>query len=150
MGNDIPDTNGMYSSVEPNELTDGDLYNITATVYGEVGSLGEDAWEMAASTVFNRRGVREWKNKPVGQILNEGYYANQNANVPFTQAMSGKFANTNEETKFKKMMAMVQAMAKGTRKPVEGQFFFKKNEAKSLKKKLRKVGKVSEYDVYAY
>ena len=141
---------GLYSSLEKEQFTNGDLWNTAATIYGEVGSLDEDAWNMASSTVFNRRGVREWRNKPVGQILNEGYYANQNTNVPFKQAMSGKFDNKDDEGRFKRILAIVSGMQKGSIKLEDGQFFFKDGEALGLRKKLKKGRRVGDYTVYSY
>lgn len=138
-------------------LTNQDLYNIAAMVYGEMGSEDINHWQMAASAFFNRLGQREWASLSPMEVLESGFYAVSNKNDPYTWAISKKFPNKQEEDRFKEIFALVNAMVRGKKEILPNQFFFTKKEINSLKRKkkfnfnqVEPVGKIGKYHLFKY
>jgi hypothetical protein len=107
---------------------------------------------MTGSTALNRLEA----NKPqefggsLPEVLQKGYYAVSQNSPMYQQAVSSKFPDKVSESKFKQALQISYGLINGTIPKVKGQFYFKKGEAKGLRKKLNSVGKTGKYDVYSY
>ena len=131
---------------------DNDVLALGAMIYGENGGENYDTMVMTGSSALNRLEANrpEEFGATLPEVLQKGYYAVSQNSPMFQQAMSGKFPDEKSELAFKKAMQVSYGLIEGTIPRTKGQFFFKKGEAKSLRKKLKSVGKTGKYDVYSY
>ena len=144
----------------PMDYTDADLVALTNGIYGEAAASDSEVMTMVGSTVLNRIDA----NKPeefgssVPEVLQKGYYAVSNPNVPYQQAITQKFPDKLSENKYKQAMAIASGLIKGTIERQPGHFYFTKKEIRKLKKRkkgfnfkaVNEVGNVGDYSVYGY
>ena len=125
---------------------------LASMIYGENASEDYDTMVMTGSTALNRLEANrpEEFGADLPEVLQKGYYAVSQNSPMHQQAVSGKFPDEKSELKFKQALQIAYGLQKGTIPRVKGQFFFKKGEAKGLRKKLKFINKVGIYDVYAY
>jgi len=139
--------------------TNQDIIDLANTIYGEMASQDYDHMVMTGSTALNR--LQAERPDEFGQnlqdVLQNGYYAVSNPNVPYKQATEQSFPDKLSESKYKQAIAVSSGLLKGTIQPTQGQFYFTKEEATKLKrsrkfnfKALKETGKVGEYTVYSY
>ena len=143
--------------------SDADIAQLAAVIYGEGASTGEDVMSMIGSTVLNR--LESGRVKEFGGTLEEvinypnAYYAAQDENVPYKEALAGKFPNETAENAYKRAYATASGLYKGTIDRHKAMFFFTPPEETKLRKKGRKVfdfkqvkeqGVVGDYNTYSY
>lgn len=132
---------------------------LAAMISGESISEDYDTMHMVGSSAINRANA----NRPdefgssLPEILQKGYYAVQNQNTPYTQAVTQSFPDKKSEDKYKQALAIASGLYKGTIKPREGMFYFTDDEIKKLKRKksfnfkaVKEHGKVGKYTVFSY
>jgi len=139
---------------------DNNLLQLAALINGEAADQPYDVKLMVGSTVINR--LNAGKAKEFGASLPDvalkGYYAAQNPNEPYKQALTQQFPDKISEDAFKQSLAIASALIKGTVKPQAGQFYFTEDEEGKLRKNkkafnfkaVKSVGKVGKYNVYEY
>jgi len=138
-----------------------DITLLANIIYGEAADQKQDVMEMVGSTVLNRVSANRANEFGVSieEVGQKGYYAVKNQNEPYKQAVSGKFKDEVAEEAYKKAYAVASGLYKGTIELRKGQFFFKPDEEKKLRKAGKKVfdfkqvkeeGIVGEYNVYGY
>ena len=137
-----------------------DLSDLANIIYGEAANQDEKVMKMVGSTVLNRQksGRTEEFGGTIAEIGQKGYYAVKNPNQPYKEALSQKFGNEEAEHKYKKAVAIAGGLLKGTIEPDKGEFFFKPDEEKKLRKTpkvfnfkmVKNVGKQGDYNVYGY
>jgi len=139
------------------------VQNLAGLIYGEAASEDYDTMKMVGSTVINR--LLSKRNNEfghgLGEIMNKenAYYAVQNQNEPYRQAMTKNFPDEGSANKYKRALAIASGLVQGTISPSKGQFYFKKDEIKKLKKKgkkafnfkaVKEVDSVGDYQVFGY
>jgi hypothetical protein len=132
---------------------DANILALANTIYGEGASSDYDTKVMIGSSMINR--YKSGRTKEFGatlpQIAQKGYYAVSNPNVPYKQALSGKFPDDASANAYKQSMAIASGLIKGTIKPVEGQFYFTDKEKPKMNwKLLKEVGRTGKYKVWSY
>ena len=119
-------------------LPDNMVKMIASAGYGENRGQGEGAMMHTISSVYNRFGQREWANKSVPEVLQDGFYAVKDAasgkNSGFSDAMNGKFKSEADENEYKKWFVKTAAINRGTIEPTDTQFYFKQPEINRLVK----------------
>lgn len=103
-------------------MPDADVVANAAMIYGEGASEDFETMHMMGSTPYNRM-----KDNPhrygftIQDVLLKPnqYYAVQNKNEPFMQAIQGKFPNEKAETKWKQAMQIAYGLKKW-QQPVKG------------------------------
>ena len=133
------------------DLTQDDIAAIARMAYGENAGEDNDTVKMTIQTPINR--LRSGRSKEFGgdipSILKKGYYAVSKNSPLYQQAASGKFPDIKSKARMAEIQKLTEAVV-GDKDYGNAQFFFKPNEAMSLKKKLKSQGKVGKYDVYSY
>ena len=121
-------------------------------IYGENASEDYDTMVMTGSSALNRLEAERPQEfgATLPEVLQKGYYAVSKNSPMYQQAVSGQFPDEKSEQKFKQALQISYGLQKGTIERREGEFFFKKGEAKGLRKKLNFIEKVGQYDVYGY
>lgn len=138
--------------INKGESMDAETLAMACGIYGENASEDYDTLVMTGSTMLNRLDADrpEEFGSNLGEVLQKGYYAVSDNTPLYQQAVTGKFPDKVSENKFKQILQISYGLRKGTIPRVEGQFYFKKGEAKELRKKLKFIKKVGIYDVYGY
>lgn len=142
------------------------VHKVASMVYGEVGSLGKGKnrrwsgkkhWDMALGSFVNSIDYGEWKNMTPDEILNERFYAVQNKNDPYMEAMSGNFHSDEAEDQFKDIYARTSAALQGNIDLPDTQFFYTPDEVEELVDTgghdfslTPQTGKVGKYRTYKY
>jgi spore germination cell wall hydrolase CwlJ-like protein len=133
-------------------MADDTVVQLANLIYGENGGEDYDTMVMTGSTALNR--LEAGREKEFGatlpEVMERGYYAVSQNSPMYQQARSGKFRDELSERKYKQAMQIAYGLTTGSIERRKGQFFFKKGEAKSLRKKLNFIEKVGKYDVYSY
>lgn len=142
-------------------MDNSDIISLANMIHGEGASSDYDTKVMIGSTAINRMNA----NRPqefgytMPEVLQKGYYAVSNPNIPYKEAIAQKFTDDKSETEYKKSLAIASGLVKGTIKPKDGMFYFTKKEIAKLKKQGKKVfnfnvvkdvGDVGDYSVYSY
>ena len=133
-------------------MPDRDTIDLANMIYGENASEDYDTMVMTGSSALNRLEAERPDEFGVTlpEVLQKGYTAvNQNSPM-YQQAVSGKFPDEKSELAYKRALQISYGLLNDTISRVGGQFFFKKGEAKNLRKKLKFINKVGIYDVYSY
>ncbi len=152
---------GLQPAAQAGSPADQDLINLTNALYGEVASEDRDTMIMVGSTMLNRLEA----NRPnefgstVPEVLQKGYYAVSNPNVPYRQAITRNFPDKNSENKYKQALAVMSGLKKGTIDRREGHFYFTDAEIKKMKRRKKKTfnfklveprGEAGQYKVFGY
>lgn len=118
------------------QLPEQEVKMIAAAAYGENRGQGDDAALHTISSVYNRIGRNEWRNKTVPEILQNGYYAvsDTSTNTGYTDALTGKFKNKDDENEYKRIYAKTAAINRGSIEPTDSQFYFNQSEINKLSK----------------
>jgi len=137
-----------------------DIINIANAIYGEAANQPADIMKMVGSTIVNRAlsGRHQEFGASFPEIIQKGYYAASNPNVPYKQALAQKFPDSKSENQYKQALQIASGLVKGTIKPDEGLFYFTDKEINKLKKnpkafnfkKVKEVGKSGGYRVFKY
>jgi hypothetical protein len=133
---------------------------IADAVFGEGANQPIEVRKMIASTIINR--LNSSRKKEFGEtpeeVLNRGFYAVSNPNVPYKQASAQKFPDKKSENIYKETLQLVSGMLKGKISPDKGEFYFTNKEIVNLKKnpkrfdfaKVKHQGKSGDYQVFSY
>lgn len=126
---------------------------LAALIFGESANQPFEVMHRVGSTVLNR--MRQRPREFGGSIKDviyhkNAYYAAQDGNKPFQQAMSLDFKDSLSREKYDVARVIARGLLSGALPALEGQFFFKDNEAKALRSKLRKVSAEGPYSFYSY
>ena len=142
----------MLITSEGGGEVDENVKQIADIIYGENGSEDYDTMVMTGSSVLNRFLMTrdEEFGTSIPEVGQKGYYAVSNNTPMYQQAVSGKFPDEKSELAYKRATQVAYGLYKGTIEKHPAQFFFKKGEAKGLRKKLKSTGKVGIYDTYSY
>lgn len=132
-------------------------------IYGEGASTDLATMTMIGSTAINRvnSGRLQEFGEGLGGVLTQpnAYYAVQDNSPMYQQAVSGKFPDKTSENSYKRAMQVASGLIKGTIEPTKGEFYFKPEEVRKLKRKGSKVfnfknvkrhDDVGGYEVYGY
>lgn len=141
----------------PDLVKDEQALRLGNMIFGEVGGVkGEDAARMVGSTAINRLDSKRDKEFGIDmdEVLQKGYYAVKDKDPlnknPWLRATTTNLSGM-EANKYSKVLDVAHNLFNRIEKPsTSAEFYFKENEAKSLKKKLRKVGSEGEYGLYSY
>lgn len=132
-------------------LSNDDIKALAQMAYAENGGEDDDTVKMTVQTALNR--LNSGRTKEFGatmpDVLKKGYYAVSKNSPLHEQAVSGKFPDLQSKARFAQVHKLTQAIV-GDEDYGDGMFYFKPDEAKSLKKNLRKTGNVGKYEVYSY
>jgi len=136
------------------------VIDLANTIYGEAANQDYDTMLMVGSTVINRLNAQRPQEFGVDMpdVLQKGYFAVSNPNIPYKQALEHKFPDKQSEDKYKQALAIASGLVRGTLKPQEGQFYFtdkevnkfKRNPKKFNLKAVKEVGRVGDYRVFSY
>jgi hypothetical protein len=132
---------------------DADLIALAAMINGEGASADFDTKVMMGSTAINRLKAQRLEEfgGTLPEVTQKGYYAVKNQNIPYQQAITGKFPDKKAENAWKQSLAIASGLIKGTIPVVEGQFFFKSKEKPKMNwKLLKEVGNTGGYKVFSY
>jgi spore germination cell wall hydrolase CwlJ-like protein len=142
------------------DYTNQDVVQLANIIFGEAANQPYEVMHMVGSSVLNRKLANKEKEfgLTIGDIGQKGYYAVINRNEPYTQARTGKFKDDISKNAYKKAFAIASGLVKGTIEPRKGQFFFKEDEIKKLKKNPKKfnfkavkeVDSSGDYRVFSY
>jgi spore germination cell wall hydrolase CwlJ-like protein len=137
-----------------------DVRDLANVIYGEAANQPPEVMKMVGSTVVNRRAAGRGKEfgETLPEIINKGYYAASNPNVPYRQAMMQQFPDEESINKYKQAISIAAGLLRGTIEPDKGQFYFTGKEIKKLKKTpkrfnfnaVKEVGRVGDYIVFSY
>jgi len=138
----------------------GDITDLANTIYGEGASTDYNTMKMIGSSIINR--VSSGRAKEFGssipEVAQKGYYAVSNPNVPYKQAIAGKFPDKASETAYKQALAVASGLIKGTIQPDKVHFYFTDKEINKLKKnpkrfdfkRVKPTGEVGQYKLFSY
>lgn len=137
-----------------------DLSDLAAVIYGEAANQDQKVMKMVGSTVINRlkSGKADEFGSTIPEIIQNGYYAAKNQNIPYKEALSQKFESPEGERKYKQAVSIASSLLRGTIEPDAGMFYFTPSEIKRLKKNpkafnfkmVKSVGSSGEYEVFDY
>jgi spore germination cell wall hydrolase CwlJ-like protein len=133
-------------------MPDADVVNIANLIYAENGSEDYDTMVMTGSSILNRVDANRPQEfgEDITDAMTKGYYAVSNNTPMFQQAAYQKFPDTKSEEAYKRALQVAYGLKNGTIERHKAQFFFKKGEATSLRKKLKPQGTVGKYQTYSY
>jgi hypothetical protein len=152
----------MKNKPRPDLAKEEMLQRFTSLVFGEAADQKIPVKKTVASTVINRLDSK--RDKEFGKnidkvIMNDRspYYASHTKETGkpserFMQAYRYKFDNDPKgAAAYEDSAEIAKNMFDRTEKPTtKAEFFFKPNEAKKLKKDLRRVGSSGPYGLYSY
>jgi hypothetical protein len=138
-------------------LSPADVLALQQMVYGEE-TQDTDTMKMIAQSALNR--LKSGKKKEFGgsipEITKKGYYAVSKQNTPYKQALSQKFPDITSKVAWGNAKKVVEAVV-GDKDYGDVMFYFKPDEEKKLKvekkfdfSKVRRTGKVGNYNLYSY
>lgn len=132
-----------------------DATMLTNAIYGESASEDYDTMVMVGSSALERLDAGRMKEfgSTLEEVLNKGYYAVSNPNVPYKQALEQKFPDELSETKYKQAMAIASGLLRGTIERHPAQFYLTPKELKKTKmnmKLLKDTGTVGKYHTFRY
>jgi len=138
-----------------------DIQALAAMIYGEGASTDYDTMKMIGSTAINR--LKSGKSKEFGasipEIIQKGYYAASNANIPYQQASINSFPDKKSENAYKQALAIASGLIKGSIKPDKGHFYFTDKEIAKMKRQgnkafnfnaVKPMGAIGGYKVFGY
>jgi hypothetical protein len=144
--------NGLWKKEKREKIMDRNVVDLANTIYGENASEDYDTMVMTGSSALNRleAGRPQEFGATLPDVLQKGYYSVSQNSPMYQQAVGGKFPDEKSETAYKRALQISYGLINKTIERTKGEFFFKKGEAKGLRKKLKFVSKVGKYDVYSY
>ena len=139
-------------------ISDQDLKIITDTVFGEAAGSDEETQKMIIRSMFNRKlsGRSKEFGKDFNEISKKGYYAAKNPNIPYKQAISGKFPDLKSKATHAKIRKMTEAIHGDEDYGAELFYFTPPEKNKLTKNKsfnfkiVKPTGKVGIYETFAY
>lgn len=151
----------LQATAQAGGSADQDLINLTNALFGEVASEDKDTMVMVGSTMLNRLEANrpEEFGSTVPEVLQKGYFAVSNPNVPYRQAITRDFPDKVSENKYKQALAVMSGLHKGTIDRREGHFYFTDAEIKKIKRRKKKTfnfkaveprGEAGPYKVFGY
>ena len=143
-------------------LLPAEILALQQGVYGEAANQPYEVKKMVMQSVLNR--LKSGKIKEFGrtipEILNKGYYAVKNKNVPYKEALSGKFNNPLSASAWKETQQVYNDIMKN-QDFGNAMFYFKPDEISAIQgskngkkifnfQKVVPIGTVGDYSVFTY
>lgn len=132
-------------------VSDNDKLALAQMAYGENAGEDLDTLKMTIQSAINR--LLSGRSKEFGatipDVLKKGYYAVSKNSPLYQQAVTGKFPDITSKAKFSTIQKLVDAII-GDEDFGKVQFYFRPEEAKGLKSKLKRLGNVGVYETYSY
>lgn len=139
-------------------LSPQDRLAVTQGAFGEGAGASDEVVKMIIRSIINRyragRSAEFGSNIP--EILNKGYYAVSKQNLPYKQAISGKFPDVRSKQRFGEIQQMVEEIL-SNKDYGETMFYFTPEKEEKLKqkgafdfKKVKPTGTVGKYKTYGY
>jgi aminopeptidase C len=138
---------------------DEPLLALAAMINGEAAGANFDTKVMVGSSAIQRMksGRTQEFGSTLPEVLQKGYYAVQNQNEPYKQAITQKFPDKKAENAYKQSLAVASGLIKGTIEPKDVMFYFtNKEDARQHKKgtfnykKVRSTGTQEGFNMYSY
>lgn len=139
---------------------DSDTIALANAIYGEAADQEPEVMKMVGSSVINR--INSGRTAEFGsnmqEVLNKGYYAVKNPNVPYRQALTQQFPDEESANQYKQALAIAGGLRRGTIEPDKALFYFTPKEEAKLRKTpkvfnfkiVKNAGKVGGYNTYNY
>jgi len=153
----LGNTNSFELNLLPNEIL-----ALQQGTYGEVANQPYEVKKMVMQSILNR--LRSGKTKEFGRtipdILSKGYYAVKNKNVPYTEALSGKFNSPISQKAWKETQQVYDDIIKN-KDFGNAMFYFTPEEVSTIQssKHGKKVfnfnkvipsGRIGNYETFTY
>jgi hypothetical protein len=124
-------------------------YDLASMVYAEQRGKDQDHWNMALSSLVQRIGKNEWRDKDIPTLLHEGYYgvSDTSVNKGWEWAQSRKFPNKEEENRFKEILAFTSRAIAGDIELYDNQFYFTESEKRKMRRRRKETGKGFNFDL---
>jgi len=151
----------MADNVDFNLLPE-EVLALQQGTYGEAANQPYEIKKMVMQSILNR--LKSGKVKEFGrtipEILNKGYYAVKNKNVPYKEALSGKFNNPLSQQAWSETQKVYNDIMKN-QDFGNAMFYFKPSEISTIQSskngkkifnfsKVVPLGQVGEYQVFTY
>lgn len=137
-----------------------DVKNLADVIFGEAANQSPEVMTMVGSTVLNRASAGRAKEfgATLPEIIQKGYYAASNPNVPYRQATTGQFPDEKSLNQYKQATSIASGLYRGTIEKMKGHFYFTNKEIKKLKKRpkrfnfnaVKEVGRAGDYTTFSY
>lgn len=140
----------------PDLVKDEQKFRVAALTFGEATGQSDAVKKMVASSVFNRaaENKKSLGGSDLDSVMNRRnqYYSVSDKDAlnknPFKQAATMQFKNERDAKEFSKLQDLVDDLEANPKRRTPGTYFLKPNEAPALKKNLRKIGRVGEYEAF--
>ena len=138
-------------------LAEPDKLALARMVYGEAADQDYDVMKMIAQTAINR--LRSGRSKEFGadinRVLQKGYYAVNNPNTPYKQAVAGSFPDEVSQKKWEQANQVINDIIQSGDYG-QAMFYFKPDEIKKMSPKafnfdlVVPTGEVGPYQTFSY
>jgi hypothetical protein len=137
-----------------------DIVSLANIIYGEAADQSPEVMKMVGSSVIRRAvsGRAEEFGATIPEVIQKGYYAAKNPNIPYKQALAQQFPDKNSENKYKQALQIASGLFKGTIEPDNVMFYFTNKEINKLSKNkkafnfqaVKKTGESGDYKTFSY
>jgi hypothetical protein len=152
------------SRIVASNADDNKVLATAQMLYGEFGGEGKNPelqkqyMKTGASAAYNTFGKGEWAGRDWDTHLYKNFYAVQNHNQPYQEALNGDFKTPESQASWKRAMQIAYGIESGNIPVEKGQFYFTPEERQKNfggpsipnPDKLELVRNVGKYEVYQY